>query len=75
MDQCTKVEHDFKEAQSELENIKTAVAVSESNKEEEIAKIRGQCEQEIATMQALLKGELNEAVRQSSQGTQILLVL
>lgn len=56
LDKCTKLEHDFNEAQSELENLKTAVAVSEANKEEEIAKIRYLCQQEIETMQALLKG-------------------
>ena len=42
---------------SELNDIKTAVTVSEMNKEEEIAKIRQQCQQEIETMQALLRGK------------------
>ena len=41
-----------------VEDIKTAVAVSETNKEEEIAKVRQQCQQEIKTMQALLRGKL-----------------
>ena len=42
---------------SELNDIKTAVAVSEMNKEEDIAKIPKQCQQEIETMQGLLRGK------------------
>ena len=48
----------YNESLTELNDIKTAVAVSENNKEEEIGKIRKQCEQEIETMQALLRGKL-----------------
>ena len=51
------MEEKFNESVSELNDIKTAVAVSEMNKEEEIAKIRQQCQQEIETMQALLRGK------------------
>ncbi|XP_060582022.1 rab GTPase-binding effector protein 1-like [Ruditapes philippinarum] len=60
-DRVTKLEQELKETKSELEDIKTAVAVSEANKEEEIAKVRRQCEQEIQTMQALLKEAAEEA--------------
>ena len=56
-DRVAKLEQELKETKGELEDIKTAVAVSEANKEEEIAKVRRQCDQEIQTMQALLKGE------------------
>ncbi|XP_053376011.1 rab GTPase-binding effector protein 1-like isoform X2 [Mercenaria mercenaria] len=60
-DRFTKLEQELQETKSELEDIKTAVAVSEANKEEEIAKIRRQCDQEIQTMQALLKEAAEEA--------------
>lgn len=55
-DKLSKLEQELGETKSELENIKTAVAVSEANKEEEIAKVRKHCEQEIETMQALMRG-------------------
>ena len=58
------MEAKYKEAVGELNDIKTAVAVSEMNKEEEIAKIRQSCQQEIETMQALLKGEYSEPLLQ-----------
>ena len=45
------------EAKTELQDLKMAVAVSEANKEEEIAKVRQASHQEIETMQALLRGE------------------
>ena len=51
------IETKYNESLTELNDIKTAVAVSETNKEEEIAKVRQQCQQEIETMQALLRGE------------------
>ncbi|KAL4223722.1 growth factor [Mactra antiquata] len=60
-EKLSKLETELKETVSELEDIKTAVAVSESNKEEEIAKVRQQCQQEIATMQALLREAAEEA--------------
>ena len=50
------LESKYSESLTELNDIKTAVAVSETNKEEEIEKIRQQCQQEIETMQALLRG-------------------
>lgn len=60
-DRIAMLEQDLKETKSELEDIKTAVAVSEANKEEEINKIRQQCDQEIETMQALLREAAEEA--------------
>ena len=42
---------------SELNDIKYAVAVFEMNKEEGITKIRRKCQQEIETVQALLRGK------------------
>ena len=40
-----------------VDDNKTIVAVSETNKEDEIDKVRQQCQQKIETMQALLRGE------------------
>jgi hypothetical protein len=41
---------------TELGDIKTAVAFSESNKEDAIEEIRRQCGQEVESLQQLLKG-------------------
>lgn len=60
-DKISLLEQELQETKAELEDIKTAVAVSEANKEEEIAKIRQQCDQEIDTMQALLREAAEEA--------------
>ena len=42
---------------SELNDIKTAVAVFEMNREGALTKIRQLCQQEKETMQALLRGK------------------
>ena len=55
-DKMKEYETKYTESLTELNDIKTAVAVSETNKEEEIDKVRQQCQQEIETMQALLRG-------------------
>ena len=51
------LEERLAETQTELESIRMAVSVSEANKEEEISKVRQQCQQEIQSMQALLRGK------------------
>lgn len=60
-DRFKELDEALNKTKSELEDIKMAVSVSEANKEEEIAKIRQQCQQEIETMQALLREAAEEA--------------
>ena len=50
------LEKQLLEVKSELGDIKAAVAFSESNKEAAISDIRRQCQQEVETLQQLLKG-------------------
>lgn len=49
---------DLKKLQSELEDLKAAAAVSEENKHDEVEDIRRQCQQEIASLQSIMKGRI-----------------
>ncbi|XP_052246058.1 rab GTPase-binding effector protein 1-like isoform X2 [Dreissena polymorpha] len=60
-DKCYGLEGALQETRGELEDLKAAVAVSEANKEEEISKIRRHCQQEVQSMQALLREAAEEA--------------
>lgn len=54
---------DLKKLQSELEDLKAAAAVSEENKHDEVEDIRRQCQQEIASLQSIMKEAADEASR------------
>ncbi|XP_048743055.1 rab GTPase-binding effector protein 1-like isoform X6 [Ostrea edulis] len=59
--ELNSVREELERLTGELEGIKTAVAYSESNKEDEIEAIRRQCKEEIDTLQSLLNEVRNEA--------------
>ncbi|XP_069109876.1 rab GTPase-binding effector protein 1-like, partial [Argopecten irradians] len=61
-----KLQEDLDKVKGELESIKTAVAYSESNKQDEIASIHEQCQQEVASLQHLMKEVANEASRNTA---------
>ncbi|XP_033747222.1 rab GTPase-binding effector protein 1-like [Pecten maximus] len=61
-----KLQEDLDKVGGELESIKTAVAYSESNKQDEIASIHEQCQQEVASLQHLMKEVANEATRNTA---------
>ncbi|XP_063396040.1 rab GTPase-binding effector protein 1-like isoform X2 [Mytilus trossulus] len=52
---------ELNDVRTELEDIKAAVSFSESNKEDAILEIRRQCNQEVDTLQGLLKEVAEEA--------------
>lgn len=52
------VKEEYERLKGEMEGIKTAVAYSESNRQDEIEAIRRQCKEEIDTLQSLLNGQL-----------------
>jgi chromosome segregation ATPase len=67
--ELNSVRDELERLTGELEGIKTAVAYSESNKEDEIEAIRRQCKEEIETLQSLLNGKLTiEAIPELCQG-------
>lgn len=55
------VKEEYERLKGEMEGIKTAVAYSESNRQDEIEAIRRQCKEEIDTLQSLLNEVRNEA--------------
>lgn len=55
------VQEELNKVMTELGDIKTAVAFSESNKEDAIEEIRRQCGQEVESLQQLLKEVADEA--------------
>ncbi|XP_060079265.1 rab GTPase-binding effector protein 1-like [Ylistrum balloti] len=65
-DIAKKLQEDLDRVKGELEGIKTAVAYSESNKQDEIASIHEQCQQEVASLQHLMKEVANEASRNTA---------
>ena len=56
--QLTKLQKDMDKVLSELEGVRTAAAVSEANKQEEIRSVAANYQQEVASLQQLLKGAL-----------------
>lgn len=50
------VKEEYERLKGEMEGIKTAVAYSESNRQDEIEAMRRQCKEEIDTLQSLLNG-------------------
>lgn len=52
------VKEEYERLKGEMEGMKTAVAYSESNRQDEIEAIRRQCKEEIDTLQSLLNGQL-----------------
>ncbi|WAR04005.1 RABE1-like protein [Mya arenaria] len=60
-DEVERMSEELVLARGELADINAAVSISETNKEEEISKIRQQCQQEVETMQALLRDAAEEA--------------
>lgn len=44
-------------ARSEMETIKTVATLSENTKQEAIDQVRGQWQEEVASLQAIMKGE------------------
>lgn len=56
-----ELDKELMNVKTELEEFKAAVAFSESNKEDAIADIRRQCNQEVETLQQLLKEVADEA--------------
>ncbi|OWF53312.1 Rab GTPase-binding effector protein 1 [Mizuhopecten yessoensis] len=60
------LQEELEKVKGELEGIKTAVAYSESNKQDEIASIHKQCQQEVASLQHLMKEVANEASRNTA---------
>ncbi|CAI9741389.1 GTPase-binding effector 1-like isoform X2 [Octopus vulgaris] len=57
---------DLKKLQSELEDLKAAAAVSEENKQDEVEDIRRQCQEEIASLQSIMKEAADEASRKTA---------
>lgn len=55
------VKEEYERLKGEMEGIKTAVAYSESNRQDEIEAMRRQCKEEIDTLQSLLNEVRNEA--------------
>ncbi|GAB1603833.1 GTPase-binding effector 1-like isoform X2 [Argonauta hians] len=58
---------DLKKLQSELEDLKAAAAVSEENKQDEVEDIRRQCQEEIASLQSIMKEAADEASRKTAE--------
>ncbi|XP_061189635.1 rab GTPase-binding effector protein 1-like isoform X1 [Saccostrea echinata] len=59
--ELSSVTEELERLRGELEGIKTAVAYSESNKQDEIEAIRRQCKEEIETLQSFLNEVRTEA--------------
>ncbi|KAL3857529.1 hypothetical protein ACJMK2_012189 [Sinanodonta woodiana] len=65
-EKASSLEAELKGVRAEFDDIKAAIAVSEANKEEEIEKIRQQFQQEVASMQSLMKEVAEEASRSTA---------
>lgn len=50
-------------ALAEMETMKAVAEVSESTKAEAVAAVQRQCQEEVASLQAILKGETGESPR------------
>lgn len=49
------------EAQAEMENIKAVATVSENTKQEAIDEVKRQWQEEVASLQAIMKGKVKES--------------
>ena len=54
--QLVKISKEMERVSAELEGVRTAAAVSEANKQEEIRSVAANYQQEVASLQQLLKG-------------------
>lgn len=54
--ELSQVKVRLKEAQAEMENIKAVATVSESTKQEAIDQVKRQWQEEVASLQAIMKG-------------------
>lgn len=60
--QLTSVQDQLNQARSEIETIKAVATVSENTKQEAIDQVRSQWQEEVASLQAIMKGD-NYAIR------------
>lgn len=56
--QLSAAQAQLTQARSEVETIKTVATVSENTKQEAIDQVRGQWQEEVASLQAIMKGTL-----------------
>lgn len=59
-DDLEKLQKQLMEAQAEMENIKAIATVSENTKQEAIDDIKKQWQEEVASLQAIMKGRTNK---------------
>lgn len=55
--QLTSVQDQLNQARSEIETIKAVATVSENTKQEAIDQVRSQWQEEVASLQAIMKGD------------------
>ena len=56
-DDLEKLRTQLTEAQAEMENIKAVATVSENTKQEAIDEVKRQWQEEVASLQAIMKGK------------------
>ena len=54
--ELSRVQAQLEQAQADMENIKAVATVSESTKQEAIDQVKGQWQEEVASLQAIMKG-------------------
>ena len=52
-----KLQEELDKLKIELDDLKTATAISEATKQEEVENMRRKCQEEIASLQHIMKGE------------------
>lgn len=58
--ELSSVQEQLVQARSEIETIKAVATVSENTKQEAIDQVRSQWQEEVASLQAIMKGELGQ---------------
>lgn len=53
------IQNELTNLKSEIEGIKTAAAISENSKQDEINAMQRQCQEEIASLQIIMKGTVH----------------
>ena len=54
--EISSLQAQLEEARSDMENIRTVATVSENTKQEAIDQVRSQWQEEVASLQAIMKG-------------------